>query len=171
MYILVVYYDKNFKTIKIMKHHTLYLTIISLLFFGLNTTNAQKMNNINLEKVLTKVSDSIRGGNGRWEVLYKGIIIYVITDENHNRMRMVTPTVEIDKLDEKYYLKALEANFHTALDVKYAVSEDVLWTAFIHPLKELSDIQTEDAIKQVYAGSVTFGTTYSSTDLSFPKND
>jgi len=60
------------------------------------------------------------------------------------------------------------ANFHTALDIKYAISDDVLWSAFIHPLRELTVAQVKDALSQVYYANITFGTTYTSTDLVFP---
>ena len=60
------------------------------------------------------------------------------------------------------------ANFHSALDLKYAISDDVLWSTFIHPLRELTVAQVKDAVSQVYYANRTFGTTYTSTDLVFP---
>ena len=63
----------------------------------------------------------------------------------------------------------MEANFHSVLDARYAVSEDILWVAYIHPLRELQPAQAVDAIVQVYNAALTFGTSYSSTDLAFPK--
>ena len=62
------------------------------------------------------------------------------------------------------------ANFHSVLDVKYALSDEIIWSVFTHPLKELSEHQVEDAIKQVYAAALTFGGSYSSTDMVFPGN-
>ena len=44
----------------------------------------------------------------------------------------------------------------------------MMWCVFIHPLKALSEEQVIDAMSQVYYGAMTFGTTYSSTDLVFP---
>ncbi len=83
-------------------------------------------------------------------------------------MRIISPITEVQNLPEGELENALVANFHSALDVKYAISDGVLWTVFIHPLKELSEAQIEDAILQVYNGAETFGTTYSSTNLAFP---
>ena len=40
----------------------------------------------------------------------------------------------------------------------------------IHPLKELSNEQLEGAIVQVYNAYISYGTTYSSTDMVFPKS-
>ena len=62
----------------------------------------------------------------------------------------------------------MEANFHSALDARYAISDGILWAAFIHPLQELTKDQVISAISQVYSTVQTFGTYYSSGELSFP---
>jgi hypothetical protein len=62
------------------------------------------------------------------------------------------------------------ANFHSALDVRYALSDEIIWSVYTHPLESLSPDQLKDAISQVYMAAVTFGTTYSSSDLVFPGN-
>lgn len=131
---------------------------------------AQKMDNKKLNKILLEQSDSVKGINGYWEVLYKDLKLAIITDENHNRMRVICPIAHTGELQYSVLLEALQANFHSALDVKYAISDDIIWTVFIHPLKELSENQFIDALKQVYFGTKTFGTTYTSTDLVFPAN-
>ena len=94
-----------------------------------------------------------------------------ITDEFHNRMRIISPINETKNLSDDEMTKCMEANFHTALDVKYAVSDDILWTAYIHPLKELTKDQVISAISQLYSCVKTFGTTYSSGALSFPTSE
>jgi hypothetical protein len=85
-------------------------------------------------------------------------------------MRIIAPIVETKDVEEEQLLNMLVANFHSALDVKYALSDEVIWSVFIHPLKELSDHQVLDAIDQVFSAATTFGTSYSSTDLVFPGN-
>lgn len=153
-----------------MKYLTLLLIVAIALCLSFDA-NAQKMNNKKLGKILTDLSDSIRGQEGYWQMSFEGITILIITDETHNRMRMITPIAEVEEIKEEQYVEMLEANFHTALDVKYAISEGFIWTTFIHPLKELSEYQVRDGIKQVYLGTITFGSTYSSTDLYFPGNE
>ncbi|MEM7382181.1 MAG: hypothetical protein AAF361_13425, partial [Bacteroidota bacterium] len=86
------------------------------------------------------------------------------------RMRIISPIVEREQLEEDQLLNALVANFHSALDVKYALSDEIIWSVFAHPLKELSEHQVLDAIEQVYLAALTFGTSYSSTNLVFPGN-
>lgn len=85
-------------------------------------------------------------------------------------MRIISPITEVTEISSEQILKCMEANFHTALDTKYAISNGVLWSVFIHPLKELSQKQVIDAISQVYSSVRTFGTTYSSSNLIFPKS-
>ena len=68
-------------------------------------------------------------------------------------MRIMSPIIEQKKLAYTDMLKVMEANFHTALDVKYAISNDLLWSVFIHPLKELDREQIVSAIQQVYTSS------------------
>ncbi|MFY0602661.1 MAG: hypothetical protein JXQ93_01845 [Flavobacteriaceae bacterium] len=123
-----------------------------------------------LETILTKLTDSIQGTNGKWQFKIKGIIFICITDKKHNRMRIISPIIETVRLNEKLKSAALVANFHSVLDVKYAIADDVLWSVFIHPLKELSEKQVKDAVSQVYSANVTFGTSFSSTTLVFPGN-
>ena len=142
-----------------------------ILILGLNTAlSAQKMNNQKLGKIIEAVADSVNGQPGYWQFQYRDRYLLAITDEKNNRMRIICPVIEEKDLTETLLKNSLKANFHTALDVKYALSEEILWSIFVHPLKELSEDQVEDAIQQVYNAAVSFGSTYSSTDLVFPKN-
>ena len=91
------------------------------------------MDNVRLEQILRRECDSVVGDPGNWQCLYAGARIWVITDEGHNRMRMMTPVVdeELVSLDECRIL--LEANFDRALDAKFAISHGQLWSVFVHP--------------------------------------
>jgi len=149
-----------------MKNKHLLYSFILIVFYSQHVT-AQKMDNKKLEKIIHQVSDSVSGQLGYWQFKYFDRYFLVITDETHNRMRIVSPVVEEEKLDETYLKKSLEANYHTALDVKYALADGLMWSVFIHPLKELSDEQVKDAIKQVYSAAATFGYSYTSTELVF----
>ncbi|MDO5978907.1 hypothetical protein [Flavivirga spongiicola] len=129
---------------------------------------SQDMNNEKLNTIYTTVSDSIQGNPGAWQFFIKEIPLMSITDTNHNRMRIMSPIADSNSLTDDLIKAALVANFHTALDVKYAVSDGVLWSIFIHPLKELSENQVKDAVSQVYYAHINFGTTFASTALTFP---
>ncbi len=147
------------------------LIIILALIFCINTVSSQEMGNSKLNEIFTSLSDTIQGENGRWQFIINDVMLVCLTDTNHNRMRIISPITESDNLDEDQKTLALLANFHTALDVKYAISDNVLWSVFIHPLKELTIDQVKDAVSQVYSANVTFGSSYTSTDLVFPGKD
>ncbi len=129
---------------------------------------SQDMSNDKLQSIYTSVSDSIQGNAGAWQFFIKETRLISITDESHNRMRIISPIADSNTLNDELIKAALVANFHTALDVKYAVSDGVLWSVFIHPLKELSDDQVKSAVSQVYYANINFGTTFASTSLAFP---
>ncbi|WP_340076455.1 hypothetical protein [Leptobacterium sp. I13] len=129
------------------------------------------MNTDKIGEIIYRIADSVQVNGNAWQFSYKDRILICITDENANRMRIISPIAERSKLSEDMLLNALVANYHTALDVKYAISDEIMWSIFVHPLKELSEAQIEDAISQVYYANYTFGYTYSSTSLVFPGNE
>ena len=144
------------------------LFLISLFFlFGSPTMAAQLMNPDKSKELISKVSDTVRDSGNSIQFVYKNKMLLCVYDENANRMRIISPIVEREKLDEEQVLNALVANFHTALDVKYALSDEIIWSVYNHPLQELTNHQVVNAIDQVYRAAVTFGTTYSSTNLVF----
>lgn len=148
----------------------------SLFFFiaftiSLQFAFTQEMNNKKLEEIFKLASDTLIGQPGSWELHIGELPMLCITDEKHNRMRIITPIKTVEESSAEEIMNCMEANFHTALDVKYAISDGVIWVAFIHPLKELSEVQVIDALSQVWAGAMTYGTTYSSTNLTFPKRE
>lgn len=140
---------------------TLFSLLFSIPFFG------QDMTNQKLEEIFTQKADTLTGYPGYWEIIHKKRQLLCITDTSHNRMRIVSPITQISALDKGLLLDALTANFHSALDVKYAISKDVLWSVFIHPLKELSATEAESALDQVVNAANNFGTTFSSTEMIF----
>lgn len=149
-----------------MKKITLiFLLILHTLFcFG----QKEQMNNEKLGTIIEQMSEAIEGEAGAWQFVIDSVLFICITDEKHNRMRIMAPVIEEVKMTDEQLKKCMEANFHTVLDSKYALSDEILWSVFIHPLKELSEAQVLDAISQVYSGARTFGTYYSSGSLSFP---
>ena len=146
----------------------LYLSLIFIFLMPYTKVEAQEMNNETLGEIIYIVADSIKGSDGNWQFMVKDRILICITDQGNNRMRIMSPIIEQKKLDYADMLKLMEANFHTALDVKYAIADDILWSVFVHPLKQLEKSQVLNAIDQVYTAAYTYGTTYNSTGLIFP---
>jgi hypothetical protein len=141
---------------------------LSLVF--IESTYSQEMNPEKLKGIISKVSNTAIINGNSIHFFYQEKPLICVFDANANRMRIISPIIEREKLGEEELLNALVANFHSVLDVKYALSDEIIWSVFIHPLKELTKHQVVDAVKQVYAASINFGTTYSSTNLVFPGN-
>lgn len=144
------------------------IAILIIFLIPFTRLEAQEMNNGTLGEIIYIVADSIKGKEGNWQFMLKDRFLICITDQKNNRMRIMSPIIEQKKLTYSDMLKLMEANFHTALDVKYAISDDILWSVFIHPLKELKKTQVLNAIDQVYTAAHTYGTTYNSTGLNYP---
>jgi len=148
--------------------------IMLILFAGINfhsDINAQDMNNQKLYGIIYTLSDQIEGENGSWRFSIDSTLFICLTDELHNRMRIISPIQEMSKVSAEQINRCMQANFHSALDVKYAISDDILWSVFIHPLQELSKEQVISGISQVYSCANTFGSEYSGGSLSFPTEE
>lgn len=144
--------------------------VVVFFFLGFSQMSAQEMTSEKLEELITQVADTVQKQGNALQFFYKERVLICIYDTKANRMRIISPIVERDKVEEKELLNALVANYHSALDVKYALSDEIIWSVFAHPLEELYEHQVLDAINQVYLAAATFGSTYSSTNLVFPGN-
>ena len=147
-------------------------SLLLLLFalFAFNTGFSQQMNPDKLLEIMQRESDTLQVNGNSYQFIVDNTMLICVFDGSANRMRIISPIVEREKIGEEELLNALVANFHSALDVKYALSDEVIWSVFIHPLRELSEEQVADAIQQVYTAARTFGGSYSSTNLVFPGN-
>ncbi|GMQ95560.1 MAG: hypothetical protein BMS9Abin14_007 [Gammaproteobacteria bacterium] len=129
------------------------------------------MNNQRLGALIQRIDENAEGGTGFWRATVAGRTITVITDENADRMRIISPVARADNLDPALMLRMLQANFDTALDARYSVAKGVLWSLYLHPLAALSDEQFLAGIGQVVNLAASYGSTYSSGGLSFGGGD
>lgn len=147
--------------------------VVILVTLTLSSVQAAEppMNNERLWSLILRVDENAEGGPGFWRATVAGRVITVITDENADRMRIILPVARADNLDAKLMLRMLQANFDTALDARYSIAREVLWSLYLHPLGSLSDEQFLAGIGQVVNLAASFGTTYSSGGLSFGGGD
>lgn len=120
-----------------------------------------------LEAFLRGAGEDIEGEDGAWELTIDGVRLACITDERFDRMRLIAPIVGEEDLTDEHRKAVLEANFHTALDARYATSDGVLYAAFLHPLSSLATDELESGLGQVISLVETFGTTYSGGSVVF----
>ena len=91
----------------------------------------------------------------------------VLADQQHNRMRIMSPVVDAAGLDNQTLRIILEANFDRTLDGRYAIWKGQVWSVYLHPLSSLTQQQFDAAVEQVIRLRQNFGTTYASSDLVF----
>ena len=135
--------------------------------FSSKPAGRQPMTNKKLDDLIRQITSDVVGQVGNWQFLINKRDILVITDERHNRMRIMSPVTTQDRLNEAELTRLLEANFSSALDAKYALRDQTLWSVFTHPLGELSDEQFLDCVAQVANLANNFGHSYASGNLFF----
>ncbi len=105
--------------------------------------------------------------NGSITFTYDDAQLLAVVAEQANRMRIIAPVIAASDITENQMAAMLVSNYHLALDARYAVGDGVLYSAYVHPLRELTTNQVRSAIRQVATLRNTFGTSYSSGEMSF----
>jgi len=116
---------------------------------------------------IQEVGENVERDGNVVNFTYQKVPVILVYDENADRMRLISPIIEVKELEEGMLMKAMEANFHSTLDVRYAISKGIVWSAFIHPMSDLSDDLLRSAIQQVAIARVTFGKEYTSGAMVF----
>jgi len=132
------------------------------------------MNNLELDRLIRGIAGiegEIEGQPGFWRFVFQGYQVYIVTDERADRMRIMTPVAAAEELEKQALYRALQANFDTALDARYAIAQDALWSAFIHPLAALDAAAFYAGFVQTVTLAATYGTTYTSSGLQFEGGD
>jgi len=145
--------------------------IIAMLFSSLSLASDEPMNNDRLEEIIKRIDTSAQGKPGFWRFIVEGREVSVITDERANRMRIIVPIAPADKIPNEKLVRMMQANFDSALDARYSIAKDIVWSAFIHPLKELGDEEFLSGLGQAVNLALTYGEGYSSGALIFGGGD
>jgi len=123
-----------------------------------------------LEEIVTQLGSEVQKDENHIAFNYEEVPMLLIWDEGHDRMRIVAAVTKVAKMTEKQGEEVMVANFHTALDARYAVSGGTLYAAFIHPLSPLTAGELSSGIDQVAHLVKTYGSTYSGGNLVFRGN-
>jgi hypothetical protein len=126
-----------------------------------------RMTEASLATLLPSLLTEIEGKPGIWRGKRDEVPVYVLCDEEHNRMRVMAPVGEMRELDAEFLALLLQANFDRALDARYALRGKELWTVFVHPLSTLASDDLGLFLDQVVSLVKNTGTTYASTELVF----
>lgn len=124
-------------------------------------------NNQRLRAMLSRATEEVTGQDGAWQVRYREVPMMVLTSEAADRMRIIAVVGDQNTLDEGRFRILMQANFETALDARYALFQGKLWSAYLHPLRTLTEAELTAALEQVANLVKTYGTTYSNGALQF----
>ncbi|WP_110986104.1 type III secretion system chaperone family protein [Acaryochloris thomasi] len=120
-----------------------------------------------LEEILKTEAENLQVEGGQLAFSYDGRTMVILTSETHDRMRIIAPIASEDTLTDEQRKELLAANFSSALDGRYAVSNGVIFAAFLHPLSTLDESEFKSALRQVSALVANYGGSYSSGEIQF----
>tara|TARA_R110002095_G_scaffold75012_1_gene63965 strand:- start:16 stop:426 length:411 start_codon:yes stop_codon:yes gene_type:complete len=125
------------------------------------------LNAQSITQLIDEVSTLLETGEGCWKIEYGKRILFLIVDEEHDRVRLMTPIMKEDDLEEDDLWDVMEANFDRSLDARYAIGDGVLWSLYLHPLTGLSRNQFLSGMDQVVTLANNFGGSFCSSDIIF----
>lgn len=143
------------------------IIIILMLLSSWLVTEASAMNQDEMEKVVAGIVEVEEAQKGYVVFEHKNVKMALVSDVKHDRMRIIAPITKYSEITLEQVKKVMESNFHKALDARYAESNDILYSAFIHPMSPLSEAELIKALDQVATLALTFGTSYTSGELSY----
>ena len=106
-------------------------------------------------------------GERQWQFRVGERPVTLLVDPGSDHMRLVASVAPVEQVSAEQVQNVLVANFHTALDARYAVAGDRLVSVFLHPLSSLQADDFRSAVRQVARLAATFGTSYSSGEMVF----
>lgn len=124
-----------------------------------------------MDEIVHKLDENAVREGGMWSFKIADVPVTIVTDEKNDRMRIMVAIRKVDEVDDAELMRLLQADFDSALDARYAVAHDILWSAYIHPLAALHDRQFISAIGQTVNLALTYGTSYTSGELVFGGGD
>jgi len=124
-----------------------------------------------LDRIVTALDPQAESNDTAWQLSVDGLKVMVITDAAADRMRIVTPVRRAPEMTQEELMRVMQANFDTALDARYAIAQDLLWSTFIHPLSPLERDQFISGLGQVVNLVRSYGTLYSGGALRYGGGD
>lgn len=118
-------------------------------------------------KLLDSYLQELDGQPGFWRGMRGEVPVFVFSDDDHDRMRIMSPIGVVEELDPDLLHVLLQANYDRALDARYAMRGNELWSVVVHPLATLATDDLPSFFDQVVLLVQNTGTTFASTELVF----
>lgn len=124
-----------------------------------------------LDAIIRALDPEAQRRGAVWQLTIDDVQVLVVTDESADRMRAITPVARSADVTPEQMTRMMQANFDSALDARYAIAKEILWSAYIHPLAALEKDQLISGVGQVVNLAQSFGTLYSSGGLLYGGGD
>lgn len=118
-------------------------------------------------KLLESYLTDLDGQPGFWRGERDEVPVFVFCDDSHDRMRIMAPIGVLEELDPDLMHVLLQANYDRALDARYAMRGNELWSVVVHPLATLATDDVPSLFDQVTMLVKNTGSTFASTELVF----
>ena len=118
-------------------------------------------------KLLDSYVTDLEGQPGFWRGVRNEVPVFVFSDDEHDRMRIMAPIGVVEELDSDLLHVLLQANYDRALDARYAMRGNELWSVVVHPLATLATDDLPAMFDQVTTLVKNTGSTFASTELVF----
>ncbi|MCC6653167.1 MAG: type III secretion system chaperone [Candidatus Eisenbacteria bacterium] len=125
-------------------------------------------------KLLESYLQDFEGQPGFWRGNRHEVPVFIFSDDEHDRMRIMAPIGVVEELDADLLHVLLQANYDRALDARYAMRGNELWSVVVHPLATLATDDLPSLFDQVVTLVKNTGSTFASTELvfrSFPDDE
>ncbi len=122
-------------------------------------------------EIITALDPDVSPEGGGISFTIEDVPVLVFADPAMNRMRAMVPIRRVEGMTQDELARAMQANFDTALDARYAIARGQLWAVFIHPLRELERDQLISGIGQTVNIALTYGTLYHGGAAQFGGGD
>ncbi|MBO6505995.1 MAG: type III secretion system chaperone [Kordiimonadaceae bacterium] len=115
-----------------------------------------------LNTLILKINPEATREENMWQFQLAERVVYVVADPAADRMRIMSPIAQTGTLPPELYERMLQANFDAALDARYAIAQNLVWSVFIHPLGSLTERELLSGTAQTVTAAINFGTSFSS---------
>jgi hypothetical protein len=136
-------------------------------FFAFLPQYARRMTTTAMGKLLDSYLSELEGQPGFWRGVRNEVPVFVFSDDEHDRMRIMAPIGVVEELEPDLLHVLLQANYDRALDARYAMRGNELWSVVVHPLATLATDDLPAMFDQVTLLVKNTGSTFASTELVF----
>ncbi|RBW53042.1 hypothetical protein [Ruegeria sp. A3M17] len=124
-----------------------------------------------LGKIIFALDPDAKPFGPGFELKVGDVTVLVVTDINADRMRAMVAIGSAEDLSPADLERMMQANFDSTLDARYALANDILWAAYIHPLSRLDKNQLISGLAQTVNIAKTYGTLYTGGAAEFGGGD